>query len=222
MPNPTPKQILSEARALLEQTYWCQDTEFEYVRKDDLDEVPKYLELGKGPNKEYVSSVCSIGAIAVAHCQKTESDELFCFNYLFDTDWNTMRAGYALAAEVWSASDISPSEPPADIIADWNDTKSRTRAQVLKAFAKALESPLLTAKSIWLVSAVNAWEQTWDLHAWPCASKVEAEALKVYFEGFLGNTKKPKKIYQDIVEILRDEECTLSVTKVEAPVLVSA
>lgn len=219
MPNPSPKQILSEAGSILEMSYWIKDAEFNYIAPDELDEHAKYLEVGKGDTKEYLSSVCSIGAIAVARCQKGGDPELVTFGTLFDEDWNTQRAGYALAAEVWEASGTPAYDPPADVIAEWNDEKKRTRPQVLKAFAKALESPLLTAKNIWLVSGVNAWGQPWDFHAWPFATKAEAEALKTYLEGFVGNDKKPKKIYQYIVDIIRDESVELSITKVEPPVV---
>lgn len=187
----TAKDVLIEACDKIEATYWVQGAEFK--RADENTYAADQLKISgqkfipivmAGGYNTLVTGVCSVGAISLAVATRTKTP-LTSFEDLARRDPATYKAGEALADVLRAQSKwkIEASDTALDTIANWNDDENRTRAQVVKAFKKALESPKLTAKNIYTITYGGMYDE-YTLSSLTFASKGEADEfvakLKMY------------------------------------------
>lgn len=175
MTAPTARQILTEALATIEATYWVKKAEYIWKseRTRSQKEPIKVSKIGRGLSRSYLSSatdlkddgivgVCSIGAMSLAITVLGDST-LQSFTALAENNFEAKKAGHALAsvvrprdASLWRY-DWAKVEPE-QVIASWNDKSETKKHDVVSAFTRALADPILDAKQLWYL----AFELTWS------------------------------------------------------------
>lgn len=116
---------------------------------------------------EYLTSMCSIGALAMSRLTavadgETEAIPRIGFDRFIDNDLATTLAGQALVNTIirelpgeydGNISDIPVCEFPYGIITSWNDDSQRTVAEVVDFFRKAEKDPCLKYSEVWRIQA---------------------------------------------------------------------
>jgi hypothetical protein len=211
------KAIVAEALDTIKATFWVQGDEFNFAYGDynsitggysfdDWDAVEKAImvdahdeaimgesAINPSTNKAKVVGVCSIGALALANV--TLYDEpLKSWDLLVDRDFETWKAGAAVAMAIHTNEpDWFSSESIGSSIASWNDATDRTREEIIAAFERALESPLLAAKHpVWLTKE-NSWGATIIIRVY----FADEAAAQAFLDGDSPLRQRLREIYED-------------------------
>jgi hypothetical protein len=211
------KAIVAEALDTIRATFWVQGDEFHFAWGqyntitggydfEDWDAVEKAIlvdaregamltdgVINKDAKKAKVTGVCSIGALALANV--TLYDEpLQAWDSIVDRDLETWKAGAAVAMAIHTEfPDWYSGESIGSSIASWNDDTERTREEIIAAFERALESPLLAAQHpVWLTKE-NHWGATIIIRVY----FADEAAAQAFLDGDSPLRQRLTEIYED-------------------------
>ena len=227
-PQHNAKAILTEALDTIKATFWVAGKEFDFALVSVWDDLDKAIEarvdddvqsyagtvVHEGNKKVKVTGVCSIGAISIANC--TLYDEpIQPWDSIAQWDLETWKAGAALAMTILDEGlyPYSACTDPGEIIASWNDADDKTRDDIIPAFEKALQSPLLASPLPYTIKGENDFDGTVWTGLW-FADEAAAtaflggdSALRKRLEEELdqGNTWTPVPIQHDAIPPTTEE-----------------
>lgn len=157
-PERTAKAILQEALDTIKATFWIKAAEFHWAYSEEEPLKCIAVTVGEGfdtseeniddEGKGRVTGVCSIGALALANVTLWESP-LESWDTISTRDPLTYAAGAALVEAILDKEPYWALDyhTVGGLIAAWNDNDDTTREDVVDAFTRALESPLLAPEN---------------------------------------------------------------------------